>query len=166
MEHSIVQITCGWSHTVALSSCGKVYTWGNGDHGKLGHGTSDKVAVPKLVDQLAHLRVTKIASYNEHTAALTTGLGMAHGVDFKSVSNEFIMNFKGMVNEEEFSDVTFYVEGRPLYAHRGILSARSQHFRAMFTSGMRESTEKEVRTSRGKERGVGGTAAKSAGAKD
>lgn len=29
------QVTCGWSHTCALSSDGRVYTWGNGDHGKL-----------------------------------------------------------------------------------------------------------------------------------
>jgi len=100
--------------------------------------------VPKLVDQLAHLRVTKIASYNEHTAALTTGIGMSHGLDYKSVSNEFITHFKGMVNEEDFSDVTFIVEGRLIFAHRGILSSRSQHFRAMFKSGMRESTEKEI----------------------
>lgn len=33
----VSQVTCGWSHTVALTKEGKVYTWGNGDHGKLGH---------------------------------------------------------------------------------------------------------------------------------
>lgn len=32
----VTQITCGWSHSVALTTNGKVYTWGNGDHGKLG----------------------------------------------------------------------------------------------------------------------------------
>ena len=31
----VIQITCGWSHSVALTEEGKVYTWGNGDHGKL-----------------------------------------------------------------------------------------------------------------------------------
>ena len=31
----ISQITCGWSHSVALTSKGRVFTWGNSDHGKL-----------------------------------------------------------------------------------------------------------------------------------
>ena len=42
-EHTLVQITCGWSHTVALTDGGELYTWGNGDHGKLGHGDTLKV---------------------------------------------------------------------------------------------------------------------------
>jgi RCC1 and BTB domain-containing protein len=29
----VSQITCGWSHSVALTSTGLVYTWGNSDHG-------------------------------------------------------------------------------------------------------------------------------------
>jgi len=43
------------------------------------------------------------------------------------------------------SDVTFIVEDRPIYAHRAILAQRCDHFAAMFRSGMRESTEREVR---------------------
>lgn len=31
-----------------------------------------------------------------------------------------------------------------MYAHRAILAARSEHFSAMFNSGMKESTEKEI----------------------
>lgn len=57
MDYPIVQITCGWSHTVALSSCGKVYTWGNGDHGKLGHGDSEKV---RIEEAKRRLLITKI----------------------------------------------------------------------------------------------------------
>lgn len=30
----VSEITCGWSHSVALTSKGHVYTWGNSDHGK------------------------------------------------------------------------------------------------------------------------------------
>lgn len=29
----VSEITCGWSHSVALTSKGQVYTWGNSDHG-------------------------------------------------------------------------------------------------------------------------------------
>lgn len=31
----VSEITCGWSHSVALTSKGQVYTWGNSDHGKI-----------------------------------------------------------------------------------------------------------------------------------
>ena len=41
-------------------------------------------------------------------------------------------------NADSFPDVTFVVEDAPVYAHKAILCARSQHFRSMFTSGMRE----------------------------
>ncbi|GMH78228.1 hypothetical protein TrST_g897 [Triparma strigata] len=144
LDYAVTQITCGWSHSVALSGCGKVFTWGNGDHGKLGHGNSSKVATPKQVEALAHLRVVKIASYNEHTAALTAGVGGSQGGEYATVSTEYASQFKGIVGEEDFSDVTFMVGGRPIHAHKAILACRCPHFRAMFTSGMRESVEREI----------------------
>lgn len=45
------------------------------------------------------------------------------------------------INCKDFSDVTFMVEGKPFYAHRIVLAAISEHFRAMFKSGMKESRE-------------------------
>jgi RCC1 and BTB domain-containing protein len=51
---------------------------------------------------------------------------------------------RAMVNDEEFSDVTFMVEDAPVYAHRAILAQRCDHFAAMFRSGMRESVERVV----------------------
>jgi hypothetical protein len=38
-----------------------------------------------------------------------------------------------MINNSEFSDVQFTVEGEVIYAHKMVLSARSEHFRAMFS---------------------------------
>ena len=40
----------------------KVYTFGNGDHGKLGHGDLRKVSVPTLVAGLVNMHVIKVAS--------------------------------------------------------------------------------------------------------
>lgn len=44
------------------ADCGstKVYTFGNGDHGKLGHGDVRKVSVPTLVERLVKLHVIKV----------------------------------------------------------------------------------------------------------
>mmetsp|Transcript_18157 Transcript_18157/g.23892 ORF Transcript_18157/g.23892 Transcript_18157/m.23892 type:complete len:547 (+) Transcript_18157:211-1851(+) len=137
----LVQITCGWSHTVALTDDGKVYTWGNGDHGKLGHGDTLKVTTPRLVEPLQNMRVVKVASYNEHTAALTDPSATAAPT---SMSSSFLADLKSMIDNSDFSDITFVVEGQNIHAHKGYLAVRCEHFRAMFSSGMRESRENEV----------------------
>lgn len=141
VEESVVMITCGWSHTVALTHGGTVWTWGNGDHGKLGFGETLKVTVPKIVDSLAHVHVTCIASYNEHTAALAEP---GTEDELRTISNSFASDLRSLINNSEFSDVTFVLEGKPIYAHRALLAARSEHFRAMFSSGMKESRDGDV----------------------
>jgi RCC1 and BTB domain-containing protein len=144
----VSQITCGWSHSVALTSKGHVYTWGNGDHGKLGHGSGRKVSVPNMVEKLKDYRVVRVASYNEHTAALVEPFdhnhGLAGGVNAVPVTTAYSAQMRALVNDEEFSDVTFLVEDQPVYAHRAILAQRCDHFAAMFRSGMRESVERMV----------------------
>eukprot|EP00970_Alexandrium_tamarense_P018597 scaffold13354_cov181-Alexandrium_tamarense.AAC.10 len=153
----VKQITCGWSHSVALTSEGNVLTWGNADHGKLGHSNSKKLAVPQmsltlppsqLVQRLAGQKVVRVASYNEHTAALVEPTTVSDGGSrnyapgiMVSVNAGFIHDLKEMVNDDEYSDVTFIVEGQPVYALRGVLAKRCEHFAAMFRSGMRESEE-------------------------
>ena len=37
-----------------------MYTFGNGDHGKLGHGDVRKVSVPTLVAGLVNMHVIKV----------------------------------------------------------------------------------------------------------
>mmetsp|Transcript_20483 Transcript_20483/g.50234 ORF Transcript_20483/g.50234 Transcript_20483/m.50234 type:complete len:594 (-) Transcript_20483:76-1857(-) len=144
----VSQITCGWSHSVALTSQGRVYCWGNGDHGKLGHGSGRKVSVPNLVDKLKDYRVVRVASYNEHTAALvepfdhTNGLG--GGVNAVPVTTTYSSQMRALVDDEEYSDVTFLVEDQEVYAHRAILAQRCDHFAAMFRSGMKEACERIV----------------------
>ena len=43
---------------------------GNGDHGKLGQGSEKKITVPRRVESFKKYKVVRVASYNEHTAAL------------------------------------------------------------------------------------------------
>mmetsp|Transcript_21486 Transcript_21486/g.30089 ORF Transcript_21486/g.30089 Transcript_21486/m.30089 type:complete len:607 (+) Transcript_21486:80-1900(+) len=145
----VTQITCGWSHSVALTSKGRVYTWGNGDHGKLGHGSGKKVSTPQLVEKLKDHKVTRVASYNEHTAALVEPLddsSYAAGAFGSSVpvTSSFVQDMRDLVNDDEYSDVTFIIDNQPVYAHRSILAHRCDHFAAMFRSGMRESVEREI----------------------
>jgi RCC1 and BTB domain-containing protein len=115
---------------------GRVYTWGNSDHGKLGHGSGRKVSVPQLVDKLKDYRVIRVASYNEHTSALVEpfdhSLGLAGAVNSMPVTATYTSQIRALVNDDEFSDVTFIIENAPIYAHRAILAQRCEHFAAMF----------------------------------
>jgi RCC1 and BTB domain-containing protein len=147
----VSQITCGWSHSVALTSNGRVYTWGNGDHGKLGHGSGKKVSTPQMVEKLKDHKVVRVASYNEHTATLVEpfddsgNFPGAFGASSFPVTQSFLQDMRDLVDDDEYSDVTFLVDDQPIHAHRAILARRCDHFAAMFRSGMRESVEREIR---------------------
>ncbi len=65
------------SHTGCLDAEGKVYTWGAGNKGKLGH-TVDRLhpnckneMYPRLVESLAGERVIELICAGLHTVALT-----------------------------------------------------------------------------------------------
>jgi len=53
-------------------------------------------------------------------------------------------DIKSLVNNKNFADIVFEVEGKPIYAHKCILAARSKYFRNMFKSNMREERENRV----------------------
>lgn len=62
-----------------------------------------------------------------------------------NATSSLLENMRLLLNNENlFPDVTFIVEGRPVYAHRAILSAQCDQFHAMFMSGMKESRESEI----------------------
>lgn len=50
----------------------------------------------------------------------------------------------GALGDTKWTDVKLIAEDKAVYAHKCILSARSQYFHAMFSSGMRESNMKEI----------------------
>jgi len=102
-----------------------------------------------MVEKLKDYRVVRVASYNEHTAALVEPFdannhGLTGGGTAIPVTSAYSSQMRTLVNDEEFSDVTFMVEDQPVYAHRAILAQRCDHFAAMFRSGMRESVERTV----------------------
>jgi alpha-tubulin suppressor-like RCC1 family protein len=71
----VVSVACGDFHTLALDSEGRVFSWGWGGSffsggGALGHGDTDDVPTPALVEALEGTRVVQIASGGQHGAAL------------------------------------------------------------------------------------------------
>lgn len=72
----IVHVQCGSedAHTVALDDTGKVWSWGDGEYGKLGRGGADSCKVPKLITSwgtAAPVEITKIFCGNQVSMALT-----------------------------------------------------------------------------------------------
>ena len=43
------EIACGSGHSSAITTNGELYTWGQGDHGRLGHGDTAHQSKPKQV---------------------------------------------------------------------------------------------------------------------
>ena len=71
--HRVVQVSLGSrdAQTLALTEDGTVYSWGDGDFGKLGRGGSDGCNVPHVIDRLNGLGVCQIECGAQFSLALT-----------------------------------------------------------------------------------------------
>ncbi|KAH7566932.1 hypothetical protein JRO89_XS08G0255600 [Xanthoceras sorbifolium] len=49
----VVQISCGWRHTLAVTERQNVFSWGRGTNGQLGHGESSDRNIPKIIEPLS-----------------------------------------------------------------------------------------------------------------
>ncbi|KAL1138807.1 hypothetical protein AAG570_008869, partial [Ranatra chinensis] len=69
----IVDVACGSgdAQTLAVTDTGLVYSWGDGDYGKLGRGGSDGSKLPKLIERLQGIHVTRVFCGNQFSLALT-----------------------------------------------------------------------------------------------
>lgn len=66
----IVYISCGSWHTAIVSSSGKLFTFGDGTFGALGHGCRSSTSLPREVETLSGLRTLKVACGVWHSAAV------------------------------------------------------------------------------------------------
>ncbi|KAG0466838.1 hypothetical protein HPP92_018418 [Vanilla planifolia] len=66
------QIACGYRHVALVTRQGEVFTWGEEDGGRLGHGTETDLSRPRLVESLALCNVDSVACGEYHTCAITT----------------------------------------------------------------------------------------------
>ncbi|KAK7279227.1 hypothetical protein RJT34_24273 [Clitoria ternatea] len=66
----VVSIACGASHSALATSNGKLFTFGDGVFGVLGHGDRESVSYPKEVQLSSGQRAIKVACGVWHTAAI------------------------------------------------------------------------------------------------
>ncbi|CAH8337035.1 unnamed protein product [Eruca vesicaria subsp. sativa] len=65
---SVSMLACGGAHVIALTSGGKVLTWGRGNSGQLGHGDILDSSLPKPVSFLDDYVVTQASAGWSHSA--------------------------------------------------------------------------------------------------
>ncbi|KAE9622284.1 putative chromatin regulator PHD family [Lupinus albus] len=66
----VISIACGTWHSALATSNGKLFTFGDGTFGALGHGDRESVTYPKEVQLLTGLKTIKVACGVWHTAAI------------------------------------------------------------------------------------------------
>eukprot|EP00667_Euglena_gracilis_P004953 EG_transcript_4980 len=76
--HRAVDIAAGDAHFLALSAGGKVFGWGNSDHGQVGTGSLKPQPSPRLLPGLDPFAVVGVAAGAAHSIAWTEA-GFAYG---------------------------------------------------------------------------------------
>ncbi|XP_057419366.1 ultraviolet-B receptor UVR8-like [Lotus japonicus] len=77
-DQKVVQMSCGWRHTIAVSERGNVYSWGRGANGQLGHGDTIDRNVPMIIKAFSvdgssgqHIESSNHSSSGKSTASLS-----------------------------------------------------------------------------------------------
>ncbi|XP_076831360.1 putative E3 ubiquitin-protein ligase HERC4 [Brachyhypopomus gauderio] len=76
---AVASISCGAEHTAVLTKDGEVYTFGEGEHGQLGHNSTDKELLPRKVKGI-DAPAKEVTCGSHHTLILMeSGLLLAFG---------------------------------------------------------------------------------------
>lgn len=101
-----VAVHSGGKHALALTLDGKVFSWGEGEDGKLGHGNRTTLDKPRLLEALRAKKIRDIACGSSHSAAIssqgelyTWGLGeygrLGHGDNATQLKPKLVTALSG-----------------------------------------------------------------------
>ncbi|XP_077468391.1 RCC1 and BTB domain-containing protein 2 isoform X1 [Stigmatopora argus] len=71
----VVQVACGYAHTLALTDDGYIYTWGANSYGQLGTGSKNNFSLATLISTDKERIVEVAACHTSHTSAAKTQSG-------------------------------------------------------------------------------------------
>ena len=66
----VVAVSASFSHSLALTADGSVWSWGDGLFGRLGHGDEERQLLPKKVEAFAGRRVVAVSAGYSYSFAL------------------------------------------------------------------------------------------------
>lgn len=72
--HKVIDVACGSgdAQTLCITEGGQVWSWGDGDYGKLGRGGSDGCKTPLSVDKLEGHCICRVECGSQFSVALST----------------------------------------------------------------------------------------------
>eukprot|EP01113_Clastostelium_recurvatum_P015278 TRINITY_DN1847_c0_g1_i2.p1 TRINITY_DN1847_c0_g1~~TRINITY_DN1847_c0_g1_i2.p1 ORF type:complete len:799 (-),score=177.11 TRINITY_DN1847_c0_g1_i2:50-2446(-) len=115
----VVFVACGQLHSVVITEDRGLYTWGWGSSGCLGHGDKRFQLVPRLVTSLQGEDIAHASCGWKHTLVVKAG-------DMTT----FAFDFRPLLNDTKYSDLTFIVQGKPIHAHKVVVMARCAFLRS------------------------------------
>lgn len=71
-EEEVIDVGCGHSHTLARTADGRLFAWGRGDSGELGHGSLSDRSMPVALKPLAGHVWTAVDAGSYHSAGIAT----------------------------------------------------------------------------------------------
>ncbi|XP_023212760.1 probable E3 ubiquitin-protein ligase HERC4 [Centruroides sculpturatus] len=104
---TVIQISCGAHHSLALTSVGELYSWGYNNYGQLGIGNNNNQNIPCLIVSLIGIPIKHIASGGNHNCILTKSGGL-----FSWGKNTF-----GQLGLNDDQDRVFPVNQKSLRSH-------------------------------------------------
>lgn len=108
---------------------------------KIHKGIDGKITTTKILDvRYGDLIVPSDAEIKEAQRLMDREIATTILIPEDAYQNDFAK----LYNNAELSDVTLVVENKKIYAHRTILGARSDFFKAMLFIGLKESKESEI----------------------
>ena len=70
-NEKIIAIASGQTHCMALTEKGEIYSWGNGQGGRLGHGDSIGQNGPVKIQFFQGIKIVDIVCGDQHSGCIT-----------------------------------------------------------------------------------------------